>query len=307
MEKKRRYNDYNAYLKALFGERVQKIIVDTHLGCPNRDGTLGRGGCIYCNSRGSGSGLWEKGLSITQQIEQGRKAMIRRYKARKFQAYFQSYTNTYTTCENMKKMFDEALSAEGMVGMAVGTRPDCVDAEKIDVMAGYLDDYLVWVEYGLQSVHDVTLSRINRGHDFNCFAKAVEMTRAAGINVCAHVILGLPGEDRDMMLETARTIGALGVDGVKLHLLYVVRETALERMWKSGAYTCLDQRTYVDLVCDFIALLPRQVVVQRITGDPHPDELVAPDWTLDRNATFKMIQQTLEARDLWQGKALETG
>ena len=299
----RRYNDYNAYLKALFGERVQKIIVDTGLGCPNRDGTIGRGGCIYCNSRGSGSGLWEKGLSISQQIEIGRKAMIRRYKARKFLAYFQSYTNTYATCDHMKAMYDEALAAEGMVGIAVGTRPDCVDPDKIELLRAYAENYLVWVEYGLQSAHDITLSRINRGHDFACFARATEMTRAAGINVCAHIILGLPGENRSMMLETARKVGELGVDGVKLHLLYVVKGTALERLWKKGAYHCLDQRFYVDTVCDFIAMLPQNVVIQRITGDPHPDELVAPDWSLDRTVTFKMIQETLEKRDIWQGKA----
>ena len=297
----RRYNDYNSYLKKKFGQRVQKITVDTHLGCPNRDGTVGRGGCIYCNSKGSGSGLWEKGLSISQQIARGRKAMIRRYKARKFQAYFQSYTNTYTSCSHMKEMFDEALSAEGMVGMAVGTRPDCVDQEKIDLMAGYMPDYLVWVEYGMQSAHDITLARINRGHDFACFARAVEMTRAAGIHVCAHVILGLPGEDRQMMMETARAVGDLGIDGVKIHLLYVVQGTALERMWQAGTYRCLDQSAYVDLVCDFIARLPERIIVQRITGDPHPDELVAPQWALDRNATFKRIQQTLEARGIYQG------
>ena len=304
IQMRRRYNDYNAYLKALFGERVQKIIVDTGLGCPNRDGTLGHGGCIYCNSKGSGSGLWQKGLSITRQIEQGRKAMVRRYKARKFQAYFQSYTNTYTTCEHMKQMFDEALAAEGMVGIAVGTRPDCVDPEKIKLLASYVDKYLVWVEYGLQSVHDITLNRINRGHDYACFARATKMTREAGINVCAHVILGLPGENKEMMLETARKIGDLGVNGVKLHLLYVVKGTELDRMWKNGEYQCLDQLSYVDIICDFIALLPKHVIVQRITGDPHPDELVAPDWCLDRTITFKMIQETLEKRDLWQGKAL---
>ncbi len=300
----RRYNDYNAYLKALFGERVQKIIVDAGLGCPNRDGTIGWGGCIYCNSRGSGSGLWQQGLSISQQIEVGRKAMIRRYKARKFQAYFQSYTNTYTSCEHMKAMFDEALAAEGMVGIAVGTRPDCVDTEKIKVLEAFVKNYLVWMEYGLQSAHDITLSRINRGHDFACFARATEMTRDAGINVCAHIILGLPGENRPMMLETARKIGELGVDGVKLHLLYVVKGTELERLWKKGEYHCLDQLSYVDIVCDFISMLPKNVVVQRITGDPHPDELAAPDWCLDRTITFKMIQETLEKRNLWQGKAL---
>ncbi|HKK90162.1 MAG TPA: TIGR01212 family radical SAM protein, partial [Desulfobacteraceae bacterium] len=180
----RRYTDYNSYLKSIYNERVQKITVDTGLGCPNRDGTVARGGCIYCNSLGSGSGLLEKGMSIADQIENGRRAMIRRYKAKKFLVYFQSYTNTYTSCSNLKTMFDAALAPEGMVGLAIGTRPDCVDEEKLALIASYARKYLVWIEYGLQSVHDKTLARINRGHDFAAFERAVAMTRNRGINVC---------------------------------------------------------------------------------------------------------------------------
>jgi hypothetical protein len=184
-----------------------------------------------------------------------------------------------------------------MVGMAIGTRSDCVDEEKLDLIASYAKEYLVWVEYGLQSVHDVTLKRINRGHDFASFKQAVAMTRERGINVCAHVILGLPGEDRAMMLETARVLGELGIDGVKLHLLYVVKGTPLEEMWKNGDYQCLEQREYVDILCDFLELLPKSVIIQRVTGDPHPEELAAPDWSMERNETFKMIQETMAARD----------
>ncbi|MCP4115307.1 MAG: TIGR01212 family radical SAM protein [Desulfobacteraceae bacterium] len=302
MSIKRRYSDYNGYLRSIFGQRVQKITVDTGLGCPNRDGTIASGGCIYCNSKGSGSGLFSKGLSINEQIERGRRAMIRRYKASKFLVYFQSYTNTYTSCANMKRMYDEALSVPGMVGMAIGTRPDCVDDEKLDLIASYASEYLVWVEYGLQSVHDSTLKRINRGHDFECFKQAAAMTRERGVNVCAHVILGLPGEDRAMMLETAKVLGDLGIDGVKLHLLYVVKGTPLEEMWKRGEYRCLEQREYVDILCDFLELLPKEVIIQRVTGDPHPEELAAPAWSVERNETFKMIQDTMVARDSFQGK-----
>ena len=302
MSIERRYSDYNKYLRSIYGQRVQKITVDTGLGCPNRDGTIASGGCIYCNSRGSGSGLFSQGLSINEQIERGRRAMIRRYKASKFLVYFQSYTNTYTSCANMKRMYDEALSVPGMVGMAIGTRSDCVDEEKLDLIASYAREYLVWVEYGLQSVHDVTLKRINRGHDFASFKQATAMTRERGINVCAHVILGLPGEDRAMMLETARVLGDLGIDGVKLHLLYVVKGTPLEKMWKNGDYNCLEQREYVDTLCDFLELLPKSVIIQRVTGDPHPEELAAPAWSMERNETFKMIQETMAARDSFQGK-----
>ncbi|MEA1969812.1 MAG: TIGR01212 family radical SAM protein [Thermodesulfobacteriota bacterium] len=298
---KRRYSDYNAYLKSIYGERVQKITVDAGLGCPNRDGTLSRGGCIYCNSLGSGSGLFAKGMSITEQIENGRKAMIRRYKAKKFLVYFQSFTNTYTSCENMKKMYDEALLAEGIMGLAIGTRPDCVDAEKLDLIESYAKKYLIWIEYGLQSVHDSTLKLINRGHDFKAFKNAVEMTKNRGINICVHVILGLPNETREMMLKTARVLGELGIDGVKLHLLYVVKGTALEEMWKKGEYKCMEQKEYVETLCDFLELLPENVIIQRITGDPHLEELAAPQWANQRNETFHMIQNTMEQRDSRQG------
>lgn len=202
----------------------------------------------------------------------------------------------------MKNIYDEALAADGVVGMAIGTRPDCVDKDKIDLIASYNNDYLVWLEYGLQSIHDSTLKLINRGHDFACFLKAVEMTQKRNINICAHIILGLPGEDHSMMLQTAKTIGKLGIHGVKIHLLYVVKGTVLENMWKNGKYTCMTQNEYVDTVCDFIETLPENIVIQRITGDPHPDELAAPDWTLGKNNTFNMIQQMLEKRDSWQGK-----
>ena len=302
-----RYRKYHEYLKSLHGERVQKIVVDTGLGCPNRDGTLSRGGCIYCNSRGSGSGLWGKGLSISEQIERGRRAMIRKYKARKFLIYFQSYTNTYTTCEHMKILFDEALSADGVVGMAIGTRPDCVDPEKIALLETYTPDYLVWLEYGVQSCHDKTLSLINRGHDFDSVKKAVEMTRHTDINICAHIILGLPGETPEMMIETARKMGDLGIHGVKLHLLYVVKGTALEGLYHSGDYQCLSQDDYVERVCDFIAHLPKDVIIQRITGDPHPDELVAPAWALNRSPVFNQIQRRLEERDVVQGDGWAPG
>ncbi len=300
----KRYNDYNTYLRSIFGERVQKITIDTGLGCPNRDGTISRGGCIYCNDRGSGTGLWQKGLSITEQIERARKPLARRYKAKKFLVYFQSYTNTYTTCDHMESMYEEALSPQGIVGMAIGTRPDCIDDQKLDLIASYGKDYLVWMEYGLQSAHDKTLAIINRGHTFECFTKAVRNTRDRGINVCAHVILGLPGEDREMILETARKLTETGIDGVKLHLLYVIKGTRLEAMWKNGKYKCLEQREYVDILCDFLERLPENVIIQRVTGDPHEEELAAPEWAMERNKTFKLIQETLEERNTRQGSAL---
>ncbi len=302
MDKEKRYSDYNGYLRKIFGMRVQKITVDAGLSCPNRDGLLSKAGCIYCNSKGSGSGANALGLSITEQIETGKIGMIKKYKAKKFLAYFQSYSNTYTSCAHMKALYDEALACEGMVGMAIGTRPDCVDKDKLDLIQSYTKDYLVWLEYGLQSVHDSTLSLINRGHDFKDFARAVDMTRGRGINICTHIILGLPGEDRAMMLESARVLAEMGINGVKIHLLYVIKDTPLDRMWKRGDYTCMEQQAYVDMVCDFLERLPREIIIQRITGDPHGEELRAPAWAGRYRETFNMIQQTLEKRDSFQGK-----
>lgn len=302
MGNNRKYNDYNTYLKDLYGQRVQKITVDAGLTCPNRDGTLSKKGCIYCNNRGSGSGAFLKGQSIEDQIDQGRRAMIRKYHAKLFLAYFQSYTNTYTSLKNMKIMFDKALSYDDMVGMAIGTRSDCIDKEKIDLIESYAEKYLVWLEYGLQSAHDKTLGLINRGHDFKSFEDAVKLTRNKKINICAHIILGLPGEGREMMLETARKISVLGIDGVKIHLLYVVKDTYLEKMYKKGEYKCMEQQEYVETICEFIEHLPENVIIQRITGDPNKDELVAPTWSIRRNETFQMIQQEFEKKQTCQGK-----
>ncbi len=299
MEK--RYTDYNSHLRAMFGERVQKISVDAGLTCPNRDGRLSRKGCIYCNAKGSGTNAAARGLSIKEQIEAGKIGARIKYKARKFLAYFQSYTNTYASVGRMKEIYDQALSCDGVVGMAIGTRPDCVDPEKIDLLAAYARNHLVWLEYGLQSVHNKTLDLINRGHDFKAFQDAVGMTRGRGINICAHVILGLPGEDRAMMLETAEKLAEAGINGVKIHLLYVVKGTALDTMFLEGKYTCMEQADYVDMVCDFLERLPKEMVIQRITGDPHPEELRAPAWAARYRETFNMIQHAMEQRDSWQG------
>jgi len=299
-----RYRDLNSYLRGIFGCRVQKIPIDAGLSCPNRDGTVATGGCIYCNRRGSGTGAFSRGLSVTRQLEEGKAALSRRYGAKKFIAYFQSYSNTYAPVERLRRLYDEALSVEGVVGLSIGTRPDCVDDAVLDLLEEYARQGLVWVEYGLQSASDETLARINRGHDAACFRQAVARTRHRGILICAHVILGLPGENRDHMLRTADTLAHTGVDGVKLHNLYVIKVTRLEDLYLRGRYRCLEQREYVELVCDFLEHLPPEVVIQRLTGDPHPRELVAPAWSRRKRETLNLIHKTLEERDSWQGKAL---
>jgi radical SAM protein (TIGR01212 family) len=304
MAKTSRYNDFNTYLRSVFGCRVQKITIDVGLSCPNRDGTISTGGCIYCNPRGSGTGAMSRGLSVSEQLMQGKKALAGRYKAEKFIAYFQSFTNTYAPVDALQNLYDEALGIKDIVGLSIGTRPDCVDEPVLDLLQGYAAKYLVWVEYGLQSARDATLAFINRGHDFGCFEKAVAATQNRGIKICAHVILGLPHETKNDMLHTAAAIADLGIDGIKLHLLYVVKDTRLETLYRRGEYQCLEQEEYVHLVCEFLEHLPGTMVVQRLTGDPHPKELVAPEWSLKKSQTLAKIKDTLEKRDSWQGKLL---
>ncbi len=298
----KRYYDLNTYLRSLFGERVQKLTVDAGFTCPNRDGKLSTDGCIYCNPKGSGTGAHALGMSITEQINQSKPGVARRYKAKKFMIYFQAFTNTYGPLETLRAVYDEALSFDDVVALSIGTRPDCVEEPVLDLLGGYAEKKLIWVEYGLQSIHDSTLELINRGHDFASFEKALKGTQQRNMKVCAHIILGLPGETREMMLESAKVLGDMGVDGVKIHLLYVSKETTLEKMYLDGKYRCLEQQEYAELVCDYLELLPPEMVIQRITGDPHPDELVAPHWPLKKTNTTNLIKGILDERDTHQGK-----
>jgi hypothetical protein len=242
------------------------------------------------------------GRSISEQIQQGRQFAQKRYGANLFIAYFQSFTNTYAAVPKLKSLYDEALRHPGMVGLSVATRPDCVDPERLELLHSYQEKYLVWVEYGLQSAHDVTLSRINRGHDAACFERAVRLSARYGLNVCAHIILGLPGETPDMMLATARYLADLPVQGVKIHLLYVVEDTPLAVLHRKGAYTCLNRDEYIGLVIAVLERLPPSMVIHRLTGDPISSELVAPAWARDKTANLNRIRKALEAKDTWQGK-----
>jgi len=303
----KRYRDLNTYLRDIFGERVQKIPIDAGFGCPNRDGTISNKGCIFCDSRGSGTGaLINRGISIKDQVREAREYLRKRYKAKKFIAYFQSFTNTYAPASRLKEIYDQALCFDDIVGISIGTRPDCIDEEKLKLIALYKDRYMVWIEYGLQSAHDETLKRINRGHDVKCFEQAVYMTEKYGINICAHVILGLPGESKDMMLDTARYVSSLPIHGIKIHLLYVVEGTALADMYKRGEFRCLEMEEYVELVVDFLELLRPDIVIQRLTGDPIKSELVAPLWAMEKWKILQLIQKRLEERNTWQGKYCST-
>ena len=300
---KTRYRDYNSYLKDIFGQRVQKISLDAGLGCPNREGGISGKGCIYCDQKGSGTGANTlRDISIRDQIIEGIEWAKKRYSAKKFIAYFQSYTNTYAPAKNLKELYDQIIPYEGIVGLSIGTRPDCIDREKLQLINSYTDNYLVWVEYGLQTSHDKTLAAIDRGHDVKTFVDAVNMTSEYGINICAHVILGLPGESKEMMLETARFLAEQPINGVKIHSLYVTKGTQLAKMYLNGDFSCMKREEYIETLIDFLELLPPGFIIQRVTGDPDRETLIAPAWTLEKTINLNLFKKRLEERDTWQGK-----
>ncbi len=301
------YRDYRRYLYETFGCRVHKISVDAGMSCPNRDGTVGVGGCVYCNVRGSGTGKWREGKGIREQLEEAKAVVKRRFKAEKFIAYFQSFSNTYASLEHLRSLYEEALSVEDVVGLSIGTRPDCVSSPVLDYLASLAQRSAVTIEYGLQSAHNATLERINRGHTVEVFVKALEETRARGIPVCVHVILGLPGESAEEMLETARFLSRLDIHAVKIHLLYVVRGTVMARWYKEGRYHCLTREEYIRIVSHFVAMLPPSVVIQRLTGDPHRHELVAPLWALEKQQNLQAIIRYMHNHGLSQGSLIAHG
>ncbi len=279
----------NSYLRGLFGCRVQKIPLDAGLSCPNRDGTKGTGGCIYCSASGSGTGALARGISVREQMALGIAWARRRYKARRFIAYFQSFSNTYGNVQHLGAIYRESLVSPDVVGLFIGTRPDCVHDAVLDTISEAADGRLVWMELGLQSASDATLHAINRGHTRDDFVRAVEMTKARGLPVCAHVIFGLPGEGKEEMLATIALLKELGVEGVKFHQLYALGGTELARLFRLGQWAPLDMDTYARLVAEAIAMLGPGVVVHRLSGDPPQTGLLAPDWSRDKSAVRERI------------------
>lgn len=300
----KRYNKFSKYLKDKFGVKVYKITLDAGFSCPNRDGIISSGGCIFCDGSGSFSHAHSNILTIEEQVETGIKNLSERFGAEKFMSYFQAYTNTYKPVNELEKIYNSALKNDKIVGISIGTRPDCVDKEKLNLIAGYKDDYETWVEYGLQSVHDKTLKKINRGHDFDCFLRAYEMTKSCNINVCVHVILGL-WETHDEMMQTAQTLAALGVDGVKLHMLCALKGTKLESMYEKGEVNFMSEDKYVDTVCDFLEYLPPDTTIHRITGNGYKEDLIAPKWLGKKFNTLNKIDKEFIKRNTCQGSKFQ--
>jgi hypothetical protein len=302
-----RYRTLSSWLKDMFGEPVRKITVDAGLSCPNRDGSISPDGCIYCNPRGSGTGAAARGLSISRQIDDAIAFFSRRYRCSKFIAYFQSFTNTYADPATLRRLYREAVRRPEVVGLAVGTRPDCIPDEVLDVIEEQAQDRLVWLELGFQSAHVRTLERINRGHTPECYADAVQRAKARNIDVVTHLILGLPDETLEDMTHSARFAAQAGASGVKLHPLYVIRGTALERLYDEGLYRPMTEREALDATIAVLEELPEEIVIHRLTSDPHPEELVAPDWMLDRRGVRQRLLEALEERDVRQGSKRSSG
>lgn len=301
----KRYRIFSEELKRVFGCRVHRISVDAGFSCPNRDGTVGSAGCIYCGGAGSGSFGIVRERGVAEQLEHGKEVMVRKYKAKKFLAYFQAYSNTYAPVERLRTLYDEALAVEDMVGLIVGTRPDCLPSETLDLLAEYAQRTYFWLELGLQSHLDRTLSLIGRGHDFSSFTSAVKECKDRHIRVSAHVILGLPGESREEMLAGAEVLNALGVDGVKIHLLHVMRDTKLADDYAHGRVKVMERDEYVGVVCDFIERLDPSIIVQRLTGDGNRDHLLAPLWSLKKFEVLNTIDSELERRGSRQGSRVK--
>jgi len=296
-----RYYSYSRYLRELFGERVFRITVDAGFTCPNRDGTKGTGGCVYCYS-GSEYRPEKRALSVREQIKEGMERVRRRYGANKFLVYFQAYTNTYAPVSELKPLYDAIKEFDEVVGLIVGTRPDCLPDEVLELLNSYAEKYLVWLELGLESSHFKSLRFMNRGHGVSDFVDA-RVKRFPEINLCVHTILGLPTEDYEDMMETADFIASLRVDGVKVHPLHVIKGTELERIYRERPFKTLTIPEYAKLAVDFIERLPESVVIQRITGEAPPELLVAPSWCTQKEKpkVIEAIRREFEERDTYQG------
>lgn len=298
------YYSLAARLRQRFGERVQKIPLDAGFSCPNRDGVLSSTGCIFCNPEGSGSGLFAHGVSLLEQWNAWKEKIIKRYEANLFIGYLQSYSNTYGPLSKLESALGEIKVLPGLVGLCLGTRPDCLDVDKIKAIK---DTGLpeIWLDIGLQSSNDQTLKRINRGHDSATFANAVELLHKYEIQVCAHLIAGLPGEKEENLLESVKFINSLPVAGIKFHNLYVCKNTPLEKLYLSGKYSTWSLKRYTKALASALSMLRPDIVVHRLSASPVPGEMVAPVWSEKRRMTRMYIADYLDKTGIWQGCKLK--
>jgi len=301
------YYPFSQYLKNRFGGRVHRLSLDGGFGCPNIDGTFSNEGCVFCNNRAFSYFTNQNNISLEEQITSSMNYARRRFGAEKFIAYFQSFTSTYGETEFLSRQYNTIRKFDNIVGIAISTRPDCIDEEKLDLIESFTGKYETYIEYGLQSVHDDTLKAINRNHSFLDFKKAVDMThKRRNIRICAHIILGLPGESKDDMLETAGVISAMPIWGAKFHCLHVVKGTTLEKMYNEGKVKLLSEDEYTDILISFLEVIPEDYVILRLVSDTDKNLLIAPEWIDKKQMVLRKIENEFKTRQTHQGRLYES-
>lgn len=303
----KRYYTYDYFLKRTYAGKCAKIPLDAGFSCPNMDGKCGVGGCIYCSSRGSGDFAASAALPIREQYEITREKLSKKWSVERCIPYFQARTNTYAPLDVIKEKFEAALLCEGVVALNVATRADCLPDDVVEYLSELAERVDLTVELGLQTVHDSTAELINRGHNFAKFVEGYEKLRQANpkIRICVHIIFGLPGENDEMMMQTAKVVGKLLPDMVKIHLLHVIRETELAKWYESGEYIPLEREHYIELVATALQYFHKDTVIARLTGDGAPDDLLAPDWSRKKTTVINDIDKYLFTHDMWEGKLFE--
>jgi len=297
-----RYNSYHDYLRQRFGCRVHKVSVDMGFTCPNRDGMLAKGGCVYCNNDSFVPPYARSRYSMDEQIRHGIEYLRNRFKAEKFIIYFQAYTSTYGEAEYLEKLYKESLRYDGVVGLAVGTRSDCIDEEKLDIFENLASDYYVTLEYGIESIYDKSLEFMNRGHDYQNVLDAINLTRGRGIHIGSHIILGMPTESREEMMAMADEVSRLGIDTFKIHNLHIVRNTPLARMYREDPFPLFSFDEYRDFITRFLERLDPDLMIERLFTDTPRQLLIAPDWNMRHNEILYGIKKSLEERNTYQGR-----
>jgi radical SAM protein (TIGR01212 family) len=298
----KRYHSLNYFLRGKFGEKVFKISLDGGFSCPNRDGKISSGGCLFCSERGSGDFAGNREVSITKQFNYIKEMMAQKWKNGKYIAYFQAYTNTYAPIAELRKKYEEALNQEDVVAIAIATRPDCLDDDVLDLLEEINNKVYLWIELGLQTCNDETAKIINRGYKLEVFENAMKKLKERNIDVVVHDILGLPSESKEDMLKTIDYIAHSGAKGIKLHLLHLMKHTPMVKLYEAGKLEFLSQEDYIELITRGITLLPKDMVVHRLTGDAPRNLLIGPMWSLKKWEVLNSIDKELEENDLWQGK-----
>lgn len=297
----KRYHTWNYYLRNTFGEKVFKVSINAGFTCPNIDGKVSFGGCTYCSKEGSGDFAGNPNDNLIKQFDDITQMMHKKWQNAKYIGYFQAYTNTYAPLNILKEKYETILGLDNVIGLSISTRPDCLPDDVVEYLGELNEKTNLWVELGLQTIHDKTSKLINRGHDYKSFIEGVEKLKAKKIKVVVHIINGLPGEDYNMMMETAKAVANMGVDGIKIHLLHVIKDTPMEKMLNNNMMTLMEQDEYIKLVCDQLEILPETMIVHRLTGDGKRDELVGPLWSLKKWEVLNAIDDELKRRDSYQG------